>query len=362
MKENLLELAAWFERQKRVLPWRDRPTVYRVWISEIMLQQTQVATVVPYFERFIRRFGSVEELAAASEAEVLEHWAGLGYYSRARNLLRAARLIAEAGAFPSDRTGWLEIPGVGDYTAGAILSIALDRPEAILDGNVERVVSRVRRVDREDGDGVFKETLWRHSRRWVALGFGLGIRPSVLNQALMELGATVCSPREPRCGACPLASICRARKAGVQKLFPPRKRPVKWVSVREEVHCVLDNRGNVLLRQRGTEEWCAGLWDLPLGKPAWIAAGARPLDCFETRHVVTRHRITRITRVWRVSGAGCGCGRGGVRGGVRGAPRSAGRSAGDEFRWVPLAEPGVAAGAALKKVLRRVQESGLGSG
>ena len=150
------EFGAWFERQQRVLPWRDQPTLYRVWVSEIMLQQTQVITVVPYFERFIAKFPDVHALARATEAEVTAQWAGLGYYSRARNLRKGAIAIEAEGRFPATRAEWLEIPGVGDYTAGAILSIAQNLPEPILDGNVERVLSRVRRVSRARGDAAFK--------------------------------------------------------------------------------------------------------------------------------------------------------------------------------------------------------------
>ncbi|MCM2321970.1 MAG: A/G-specific adenine glycosylase [Oligoflexia bacterium] len=329
VSESLQSLAWWFDRQKRVLPWRDRPTVYRVWISEIMLQQTQVATVVPYFERFLGRFPSVEALAEAPESEVLRLWAGLGYYSRARNLKRAAEAIVAEGRFPHDRAGWLELPGIGEYTAGAILSIALDQPEAILDGNVERVLSRVFRVER---DALFKATLWKRSRSWVRAGARAGIRPGVLNQALMELGATLCARGRPRCEACPLARVCRARKAGRQAEYPSPKKPKAWILVREELHCVLDRRGRVLLRERRPGEWRAGLWDFLEARPP---RGAVSLGLLESRHVVTRHKVSRLTHVWRVDRA---------------------LKARSGTRWISLEEPEVALGSAARKVLRRVRD------
>jgi A/G-specific adenine glycosylase len=332
-REGLLALSAWFERQKRVLPWRDDPSLYRVWVSEIMLQQTQVVTVVPYFERFIARFPTVQALAQASEDEVVREWAGLGYYSRARNLHRAARLIA-AGGFPRDRGGWLEVPGVGDYTAGAILSIALGEPEAILDGNVERVLSRVRRVGRQKGDAAFKARLWRLSRAFVERSWDLGVSPSVVNQALMELGAMVCAPKKPRCLLCPLSGVCRARMEGVQEEYPPRKKPKQWVAVEEEVHCVLDGEGRVLLERREKGEWRAGLWDFAREAPA----GARKVGVVETKHVVTRHKIARVTHVWRASKA------------LLRASEMGGAC------WVDLRAPEVAVGSAVRRVWEKVCE------
>ena len=336
--EALDGLAAWFERKKRVLPWRDEPSLYRVWISEIMLQQTQVVTVVPYFERFVARFPTVEALAKAPQEDVLAQWAGLGYYSRARNLHKAAGMIVAQGGFPRDREGWLEIPGVGDYTAGAILSIALDQPEAILDGNVERVLSRVRQVSRLRGDAAYKERLWRLSQAFVSRAHGRDLRPSVVNQALMELGATTCTPRKPLCVFCPLKGICRARASGEAEAYPPRKKPKKWVDVREELHCVFDGKGRVLLRQRQSGEWRAGLWDLP-AEP--LRRGKR-LGSVETKHVVTRHKITRVTHVWELA---------------RGTKLSAAESSSSEaLRWISLSEPEVAVGSALKKTLQIVRE------
>jgi A/G-specific adenine glycosylase len=346
--KSLDGLASWFERQKRVLPWRDHPSLYRVWVSEIMLQQTQVVTVVPYFERFMTRFPTVESLAEASEADVLLNWAGLGYYSRARNLHRGAQMIVAQG-FPHTREGWLEIPGVGAYTAGAVLSIALDQPEAILDGNVERVVSRLRRVSRASGDTAYKVRLWRLSRALVEKAHQRRIRPSVLNQALMELGATTCTPRKPLCVFCPLTDLCRARAAGEQEAYPPRKKRKEWLLVKEELHCVLDGRGNVLLHQRQKGEWRAGLWDLPLEKPG-VGALLQPVGEIETRHIVTRHKITRLTHVWRMTGAA------GAEKKSRLLKASENQELNAATRWVSISKPEVASGSALKRTLQEIHE------
>ncbi len=333
--EALLKLATWFERQKRVLPWRDDPTLYRVWVSEIMLQQTQVSTVVPYFEKFMSRFPTLEKLAEASQEEVMLYWAGLGYYSRARNLHQGARQIQHPGRFPRNREEWLEIPGVGEYTAGAILSIALDLPEPILDGNVERVLSRVRKVPRTER---YKERLWRLSRILVEKAREQGIRPSVLNQSLMELGATLCTPKSPRCLLCPLASLCRAHQAGCEQEFPLKKKPKEWVKVEEELHCWIDAEGRVLLRQRATQEWRAGLWDFPEQSPPALA---KKVGVVETRHVVTRHKVTRKTHVWACKAL---------------TAAEAGRMPSDDFRWVESDKPDVAVGSACRRVLSEIKK------
>jgi A/G-specific adenine glycosylase len=344
LERGLGALATWFERQKRILPWRDNPSLYRVWVSEIMLQQTQVVTVIPYFERFMARFPTVESLAQSPQDEVLLNWAGLGYYSRARNLHKGAQLIVQQERFPQSREEWLEIPGVGDYTAGAILSIALDQPESILDGNVERVLSRVHRISRAEGESQYKERLWEKSHEYVTRAHEIQIRPSVLNQALMELGATTCTPRKPLCVFCPLAELCQARAAGEQESYPPRKKPKVWLHVREELHCVLDGRGKVLLHRREKGQWRAGLWDLLSERPS-TKTKLESVGTIETRHIVTRHKITRLTHVWRIQA-------------TRMLKASEDLSAGSksETRWVSVSEPEVAAGSALKRTLQEIRE------
>jgi A/G-specific adenine glycosylase len=340
---ELKKLAAWFERQKRVLPWRDEPSVYRVWISEIMLQQTQVVTVVPYFERFLKRFPTVEALAGAPEEDVLLHWAGLGYYSRARNIHKAAKQIVAAGCFPRDREEWLEIPGVGDYTAGAILSIAQGKAEAILDGNVERVLSRVRRISRARGDAAYKARLWRLSRFFVTRAHQEKIEPSVLNQALMELGATVCTPKKPKCLLCPIAKLCRAHEFSEEEAFPPKKKPKQWIEKIETVHCLLDARGKKMwLERRKPGEWRAGLWDFPsqpIAKSLGFG-GARRIGTVESRHIVTRHKIVRTTHVWQLESK--------LLKASEPLPDS---------RWVSVSDPEVAVGSALRKTLQQISET-----
>jgi A/G-specific adenine glycosylase len=311
LHKPLIDLGRWFQRQKRVLPWRDEPTPYRVWVSEIMLQQTQVVTVVPYFEKFMASFPTVEALAGASEDSVMKHWAGLGYYSRARNLHRAAKLVVaeRGGALPGDREGWESVPGVGPYTAGAILSIAYEKPEAILDGNVERVVSRYRAVTRAGGDSFYKRRLWRLAGLGVREAARVGVSPSVFNQALMELGATVCTPRAPQCAVCPLADSCRARVIGAPEAFPPKKPRKVFLDV-DETHVAFHDPGSerIWVVQAGEGKWRAGLWDLPALDSCDPLAFRQGLVIgeSETRHVVTRHKIRRKTLCvnWDVSKQG----------------------------------------------------------
>ena len=295
--DSIRALASWFKRRQRVLPWREDPSLYRVWISEIMLQQTQVAAVVPYFERFIRTFPTVESLAQASESEVLKLWEGLGYYARARNLKRAAELIRHSG-FPNTREGWLALPGVGPYTAGAVLSISLNQPEAILDGNVERVLSRFACVSRHTGESQYKVALWNFSRAWVKKGKRIGVRPRILNQALMELGALVCTPKSPKCEVCPLVQTCGAYKSDAVEKFPEKKQPKKWIQIYEKLYAVYDREGRVALKLRLKGEWRAGLWDLVTEKPG---RGFKKIGAVETQHVVTRHKISRKTEIWQGS-------------------------------------------------------------
>lgn len=336
----LKKLEHWFETQKRVLPWRNDPSFYRVWISEIMLQQTQVITVVPYFQKFITAFPSVEKLAGAAVDQVMLHWAGLGYYSRARNLHLGAQAIVAQGRFPQTREEWLEVPGVGPYTAGAILSIAGNAPEAILDGNIERVLSRVRVVSRAKGDVDFKARLWIISKIFVEAAYRHQISPSVLNQSLMELGATVCTPRHPLCDQCPLSGICRAYQQGVQLDYPPKRKRKAFVTVQETLHCWMNDKGRVLLRQREKGEWRAGLWDFLDASPDGLKIPAVSLGQVKTRHVVTHHKIERLTKIWRVS-------------------KQLPKRAPQQWRWISPEEPEVAVGSALRRALAKVVEVSL---
>jgi len=278
-------LLAWYARTRRDLPWRRTQDPYRIWVSEIMLQQTRAQAVIPYYERFLARFPTVAALAAAEEDEVLALWSGLGYYSRARNLLRAARESVAAGRFPRDYDAIRALPGVGDYTAAAVASIAFGLPHAVVDGNVLRVVARV-----ENDAANIAAPATRARFRAVAQGWLDPRRPGEFNQALMELGATVCLPRNPRCGVCPLASGCRARSAGNAGELPVklrRQQPVCLASVLLVVrHC-----GRILLRRRAaSSRRMAGFWELP--ERADLPA-ARLGEIYGTfRHTITHHHYT----------------------------------------------------------------------
>src|SRR5712691_3306805 len=204
------KLITWYERAKRDLPWRRTDDPYAIWISEIMLQQTRVAAVVPYYERFLARFPKPAALADAPEPELLRMWSGLGYYSRARNLRKAANQIVDHGGFPRDYGSIRELAGVGDYTAAAVASIAFGLPFAVVDGNVRRVIARLLNQTSADAG---KEAGLLLDRR----------DPGRWNQALMELGAVVCLPREPRCGECPIAAHCEALRRGAQGELPAKR-------------------------------------------------------------------------------------------------------------------------------------------
>jgi A/G-specific adenine glycosylase len=208
-------LVAWYRDHRRPLPWRTSPTPYRVLLSELMCQQTRVDTVLPYFARFVARWPTIEALAAAPDDEVLKEWAGLGYYSRARNLLAAARSAVARGGLPSDPVELAELPGIGPYTAGAIASIAFGVAAPAVDGNVERVLSRVHGLDADPKAPAGRRALVAHATALLA-----GFSPSDVNQGLMELGATVCTPRNPACDACPWGAVCASRG-------DPERRPTK---------------------------------------------------------------------------------------------------------------------------------------
>ena len=267
------KLLAWYRKHRRDLPWRRSDDPYAVWLSEVMLQQTRVETVRGYYERFLERFPTITDLAVADEEDVLKAWEGLGYYSRARNLHRAARTVVEdhGGALPDTYDGLLALPGVGAYTAAAVSSIVFDRPHPALDGNVMRVLSRLLRVE---GD------LRRASTRAEMVRAGEALMPRTgagdLNQALMELGARVCAPAQPRCPDCPVAHWCRAlaelEDPSVLPLRPVRKpRPHLQVTAG-----IIRRAGKVLLAKRPPGGMLAGLWEFPGGKQE---RGENLVDC-----------------------------------------------------------------------------------
>ena len=252
-------LAAWYARGHRDLPWRRDRDPYRILVSETMLVQTTVAAAAPYFERFLARFPTVEALAGAAEADVLKAWEGLGYYRRARGLHEAARAIARdhGGLVPDDPASLRALPGVGRYIAGAVLSFAFDQPAAIVEANTQRVLARLLAWDEDIAKSISQKRLWQASERLVPeVGAG------DFNQALMELGATTCTPRDPSCLICPIAAECRARALGLQDRLPlkaPKAPPLEVVEA-----CALVRRdGRLLVVQRGPVGLWAGFWEFP---------------------------------------------------------------------------------------------------
>lgn len=250
-------LLSWYDANARVLPWRSEATPYRVWVSEIMLQQTRVSAVLPYFNRFIEALPDVFALAAADEETLLKLWEGLGYYNRARNLQKAARILTEThgGIFPSDYESLLSLPGVGEYTAGAIASIAFGQAVPAVDGNVQRVLSRLLQSFAEITDSKKKTAFWRAALRMIP-----PFRAGDFNQALMELGAVICLPNgSPRCGECPLADFCRAHAAGCEEELPVRAAKKQRKTEEKTVLLVL-SQGKVLLHKR-EKGLLGGLWE-----------------------------------------------------------------------------------------------------
>ena len=252
-------LLGWYAHARRDLPWRRSRDPYAIWLSEVMLQQTQVTTVIPYWNRFLERFPTAEALAAAELPEVLALWSGLGYYARARALHRAAQAISteHGGKLPGTAEALRELPGFGPYTAGAVASIAFGERTPLVDGNVLRVLARVFEVEGEPASRAVQKRVWELAGELVPAQ-----RPGDFNQALMELGATLCTPKTPDCPACPLRSQCGALRTGrVDALPSPKARPVRK---RLRMTCVVAlRRGRVLLARRPERGLFAGLWELP---------------------------------------------------------------------------------------------------
>lgn len=293
-------LLDWYDRHARVMPWRVapedrkagvRPDPYAVWLSEVMLQQTTVAAVRDYFRRFLARWPTVADLAAAEDAAVMAEWAGLGYYARARNLLACARAVVDrhGGQFPTTEEALLSLPGVGPYTAAAVAAIAFDAPAVVVDGNVERVCARLFAV--EEPLPAAKPALRRH-----AAGLTPDARPGDHAQAMMDLGATICTPRKPACGLCPLSAHCEGRVAGLADSLPrkapkpekPQRQGTVWVVRRQD--------GALLLEERPARGLLGGMLGFP--GDGWDGAGgAAPIQAIwheagEVRHTFTHFHLT----------------------------------------------------------------------
>jgi A/G-specific adenine glycosylase len=300
------ELGAWFDASARDLPWRRTRDPYAIWISEVMLQQTRVDTVIPYYQRFLARYPTVRDLASAELDGVLSSWSGLGYYSRARSLHAAAREVTEryGGALPADAAELRSLRGVGAYTAGAIASIAFGRREPLVDGNVARVLARLEGIDDDVRSPAGSKRLWGVAARLVPID-----RPGRFNEALMELGAMVCTPREPRCDACPVRARCAAAAAGRQRELPivGGKRPPTAVSL---VAAVVRRGERALLGRRPEGGLFGGLWEPPMveaaslaeAAPALAALGVEPTALAvaagePVRHVLSHRELSVIVAV-----------------------------------------------------------------
>jgi A/G-specific adenine glycosylase len=308
LKDLAAGLLAWMRLARRDLPWRRNRTPYAVWISEVMLQQTQVATVIPYFERWLDRFPDIPALASAPLDDVLKMWEGLGYYARARNLQRAAQAMVErhGGSVPSDRAALLALPGIGRYTAGAILSMAFGRPEPILDGNVRRVLCRLYDVPGDPRAPEVEARLWQLSAELVQAA--PDIQAGDFNEALIELGALICTPAQPDCPNCPVQQYCLAFQLGTTDVRPAKlTRPS--TPYHDVVAAVVANAaGNVLIVQRPPPGLLGGLWGFPGGVVApdeeladavtrtveeqtGVTVQARAAVC-TVKHAYTHFRIT----------------------------------------------------------------------
>jgi A/G-specific adenine glycosylase len=311
-------LLNWFAANARDLPWRRTLNPYAVWVSEIMLQQTQVKTVIPYFERWVRELSTIESLANASSERIHKLWEGLGYYTRVRNMQKAARIILEqhAGKFPGEFDAVLALPGIGRYTAGAICSIAFNQPAPILDGNVIRVLTRVFCIRENVREKEVNVSLWALAdslvreavdSKFQIADFQSPAGPcSALNQSLMELGALVCTPRQPNCPACPLARLCKARRARLVNELPNLGKRVS-ATARRFTACVIERHGTVLVRQRPAGVVNGHLWEFPNVEVALKTSAAAARKRLETelgcrlnsltplatvKHTITRYRIT----------------------------------------------------------------------
>ena len=312
LRERLLR---WFDAHQRPLPWRTNPRPYAVWISEIMLQQTQVKTMLPYYERWMERFPDVRSVAEAPEEEILKHWEGLGYYSRATGIQKTARilLLEHGGEFPRNRSKVLKLPGIGPYTAGAILSMAFNLDEPTVDGNIERVLARLFDIATPVKELRTRKLLWETARELLPPGAA-----GRFNQALMDLGAMICVPKRPLCGECPLADLCESRAKGVETQRPVTVRREAPTPVAVAVGVLMDG-GKIFIQKRPPTGLMPNLWEFPGGK---LQEGESPkealvrefreelgieIGCIEDlcviRHNYTTFKVTLHAMLCRFAGA-----------------------------------------------------------
>jgi A/G-specific adenine glycosylase len=313
-------LLAWFAANARDLPWRRTHDPYAIWVSEIMLQQTQVKTVVPYWERWMRKLPTIKALAGAKQITIHKLWEGLGYYTRVRNLQKAAQHIGarHGGMFPEKFEDIFALPGIGRYTAGAIASIAFNQPTPILDGNVIRVLTRLHGIGQDPREPKTNARLWRLAEELVSYADSMNSRRrkagpdfvcSHLNQSLMELGALICTPRSPNCSTCPVAKHCVAfLRNGVAK-FPHRNQRAA-ITERRFIAFIVEQQGRFLVRQRDAKVVNAQLWEFPnrevtpedsveaLAQKIFKSSTGMEGKLFEVKHSITRYRIT--TEAWRM--------------------------------------------------------------
>ena len=268
------KLLAWYDKTKRDLPWRDTKDPYSIWVSEIMLQQTRVKTVLPYYERWIKALPTIDKLADAPERKVLKLWEGLGYYSRVRNLKKAAKIISKKmdGKVPDTVAGLQNLPGIGRYTAGAISSIAFGQKAPVLDGNVKRVLSRLFCINENGATSASEDRLWQKAEDLLPAS-----RPGDFNQALMELGATVCIHRSPTCQQCPLRTTCEAFLKNNVEQFPPAKKKAPAKKIEVSAGIIIRNK-KVYIQQRAKDGLMGGLWEFPGGKRK---KGESPEECLK---------------------------------------------------------------------------------
>ena len=299
----------WYVENGRELPWRQTSDPYEIWVSEIMLQQTQVVTVIPYYRRFLQAFPDVHSLATASLDDVYRHWSGLGYYRRARQMHQAAKVVVSEhnGVFSMEYDSLITLPGIGRYTAGAVLSFSRDHRLPIVEANTQRLYSRLLHLNLETSSKLGQSHLWTFAELVLPKRTGSG----KINQALMEIGSQVCLPQKPLCLLCPLKAMCPTFASSSQAMIPVPKRPKVYTELREAVLVIRNSKGRILMRRCAPEERWAGLWDFPRFDVTQCSTSASESknivaqfqmkfgksiligkNIHELRHAVTRYRIT----------------------------------------------------------------------